>query len=81
MLHTLDNGILRVQISDKGAELQSMQTADGHEYLWQEMPAIGRIVRSICFLRWDACTMPAAPMKEIPMICAFTALHSTKCSR
>lgn len=35
---TLDNGILRVEISPKGAELQSIRTADGHEYLWQGDP-------------------------------------------
>ncbi len=60
MLHTLDNGILRVQISDKGAELQSMQTADGHEYLWQGdarywedravnlFPTVGRLYNTRC---------------------------------
>lgn len=35
MIYALDNGELRVEISDIGGELQSMQTADGHEYLWQ----------------------------------------------
>ena len=60
MLHTLENGILRVQISDKGAELQSMQTADGHEYLWQGdarywedravnlFPTVGRLHKARC---------------------------------
>lgn len=34
----INNGILRAEISPKGAELQSLQTADGHEYLWQGNP-------------------------------------------
>lgn len=38
MNHIIDNGILRVEIAEKGAELQSIQTADGHEYLWQGDP-------------------------------------------
>ncbi len=38
MNHIIDNGILRVEIAEKGAELQSIQTADGHEYLWQGNP-------------------------------------------
>ncbi len=38
MNHVIDNGILRVEIAEKGAELQSIQTADGHEYLWQGNP-------------------------------------------
>ena len=38
MNHTISNGILRVEIAEKGAELQSIQTADGHEYLWQGNP-------------------------------------------
>lgn len=38
MNHVIDNGVLRVEIAEKGAELQSIQTADGHEYLWQGNP-------------------------------------------
>ncbi len=38
MNHVLDNGLLRVEIADKGAELRSIRTADGHEYLWQGDP-------------------------------------------
>lgn len=38
MTHVIENGILRVEIAEKGAELQSIQTADGHEYLWQGNP-------------------------------------------
>ncbi len=34
----LYNGILRVEINPVGAELWSIQTADGHEYLWQGDP-------------------------------------------
>jgi galactose mutarotase-like enzyme len=39
MLHVIDNGQLRVSISTAGAELQSIKTADGIEYLWQGDPA------------------------------------------
>ncbi len=35
MLYTIENNDLRVTVSDKGAELQSIQTADGQEWLWQ----------------------------------------------
>ena len=35
MNYTIQNDILTVVISDAGAELQSIQTADGTEYLWQ----------------------------------------------
>ena len=35
MLHVIDNGQLRVSISTAGAELQSIKTSDGTEYLWQ----------------------------------------------
>lgn len=38
MLHSIGNGLLRVTISTSGAELQSIQTADGTEYLWQGDP-------------------------------------------
>ncbi len=38
MNYVIENGVLRVEISDKGAELQSVRTADGHEYLWQGDP-------------------------------------------
>ena len=34
MLHTLKNGILTVEVNDRGAELFSVQR-DGCEYLWQ----------------------------------------------
>lgn len=39
MLYTLKNRELTVQISDMGAELQSVRGADGCEYLWQGDPA------------------------------------------
>ncbi|MBP3656073.1 MAG: aldose 1-epimerase family protein [Clostridia bacterium] len=39
MLHGIDNGILHVTVSETGAELQSIRTADGTEYLWQGDPA------------------------------------------
>lgn len=35
MNHTLDNGRLKIGTCSLGAELQSIQTPDGHEYLWQ----------------------------------------------
>ena len=38
MLHTLKNGILTVEINDRGAELFSVRR-DGCEYLWQGDPA------------------------------------------
>lgn len=40
MEYTIQNEKLTVVISDRGAELQSIQTADGHEYLWQSDPVI-----------------------------------------
>lgn len=39
MNYTIKNEYLTVTIADKGAELQSIQTADGTEYLWQTDPA------------------------------------------
>ena len=38
MLYTISNEALRVQINDLGAQLWSIQTTDGHEYLWQGDP-------------------------------------------
>jgi len=35
MLYTIQNDLLRVAVSDAGAELMSIKTADGTEYLWQ----------------------------------------------
>ena len=35
MIYTIENEALKVQISDRGAELMSIQTKDGTEYLWQ----------------------------------------------
>lgn len=35
MIYTIENDRLKVQISDRGAELWSIQTKDGTEYLWQ----------------------------------------------
>lgn len=35
MISTIENEYLRVRISDRGAELSSIQTKDGTEYLWQ----------------------------------------------
>jgi galactose mutarotase-like enzyme len=38
MNQVIHNGFLTVEIADKGAELQSIRTSDGHEYLWQGNP-------------------------------------------
>lgn len=38
MLHTIQNHDLTVVISDMGAELQSVRSADGQEWLWQGDP-------------------------------------------
>lgn len=35
MIYTIENHRLKVQIADRGAELWSIQTKDGTEYLWQ----------------------------------------------
>lgn len=35
MIYTIENEKLKVQISDRGAELWSIRTKDGTEYLWQ----------------------------------------------
>ncbi|MDR3318430.1 MAG: aldose 1-epimerase family protein [Clostridiales bacterium] len=39
MIHTVKNDKLAVEIDEYGAELQSVRTADGAEYLWQGGPA------------------------------------------
>lgn len=38
MLYTIANDSLRITINDLGAQLWSIQTADGTEYLWQGDP-------------------------------------------
>lgn len=35
MIYTLKNECLNVQVNSRGGELWSVQTTDGHEYLWQ----------------------------------------------
>ena len=37
-IHTISNNCLVVTISDHGAELQSLKSSDGKEYLWQGEP-------------------------------------------
>ena len=37
-IHTISNNCLVVTVSDNGAELQSIKSADGKEYLWQGEP-------------------------------------------
>ena len=39
MIHTLQNHLLTVAVSDRGAELQSIRHADGTDFLWQGDPA------------------------------------------
>jgi galactose mutarotase-like enzyme len=39
MNYTIKNEFLTVEVSDAGAELQSIRTTDGTEYLWQGDPA------------------------------------------
>lgn len=38
MIYTIQNEYLTVDINDLGAELMSVRTKDGHEYLWQGDP-------------------------------------------
>ena len=38
MIHTLKSDYLTVQINEKGAQLWSIRTEDGTEYLWQGDP-------------------------------------------
>lgn len=38
MIYRIQNAFLRVEISSMGAELQSIRSADGTEYLWQGNP-------------------------------------------
>ncbi len=38
MLHSITNGTLTVEVNSMGAELHSIKTADGTEYLWQGNP-------------------------------------------
>ncbi len=40
MNYTIKNTFIEVAVADKGAELQSIKSADGHEYLWQGDPEI-----------------------------------------
>ena len=37
-MQTLSNDILSVTIAERGAEMQSIRDAQGHEYLWQADP-------------------------------------------
>ena len=40
MIYTIQNECLTVQVEDLGAQLASIRTPDGAEYLWQGDPAI-----------------------------------------
>lgn len=60
MAHTIHNDFLSVTVAEQGAELQSIRSADGMEYLWQGDPAywpdraptlfpfIGRLTNNRC---------------------------------
>lgn len=60
MEHTIDNGPLHVTVAEQGAQLMSIRTAGGTEYLWQGDPAywpdraptlfpfIGRLTQNRC---------------------------------
>ncbi len=71
MLYTIENDILKVTVSDVGAELTSIQTKkDGHEYLWQGdkkywagqaynlFPVIGRMYKGQYDYRGKTYDMP-----------------------
>ena len=38
-IYTIKNDLLTVEISDKGAEIQSVRSCDGKEFIWQGAPA------------------------------------------
>ena len=40
MIYTIQNEFLTVRVEDLGAQLSSIQTPDGTEYLWQGDPDI-----------------------------------------
>ena len=39
-MYTIKNEKLKVEIKQPGAELHSIQTTDGCEYLWQGIPEV-----------------------------------------
>ena len=51
-MEILKNEQLQIAISEHGAELQSIQDADGNEYLWQGRSPI--LFPIVCGL-WDDC--------------------------
>lgn len=52
MNHTIQNAFLKVSVAELGAELQSIQNAEGKEFLWQGTALIGSKKLSIFFLMW-----------------------------
>lgn len=57
MLHEIKNEYLSVKISDKGAELKSIRSNDGTEYIWQTHPAFWNdsapIMFPMCSRLWE----------------------------
>lgn len=83
MLHTIFNTYLTVTVSEMGAELQSIVSADGTEYLWQGdptywrkrspnlFPYIGRMPEKTYYLDGQAHQMPIhgfAPTSHFKLI-------------
>ena len=60
MLYTISNETLCVQISDLGAQLWSIRTADGAEYLWQGDPRYWPDRTLNLFPQVGLCTWPGA---------------------
>lgn len=82
MNHTIQNAFLKVTVAQLGAELQSIQNADGMEYLWQGttpywhqrainlFPFVGRLTEGIYRMDGKEYPMPAhgfAPETEFAL--------------
>lgn len=83
MLHTISNSCLSVTVSEKGAELQSIVSTDGTEYLWQGdaaywadrspniFPYVGRLKKQTYSLDGQCYTLPIhgfAPCEHFDLI-------------
>lgn len=83
MFHTLSNNLLTVTVSELGAQMQSIRSSDGIEYLWQGDPAywgkrspnlfpyIGRMPDKTYFLDGQKYQMPIhgfAPTSHFDLI-------------
>ena len=58
-METLNNELLTVEVSDLGAELQSIKDDEGKEYLWQGDDRYWALVGSL-----DAALAIIEPLKE-----------------